>query len=232
MLLLTPVIMVLIGGGFFMKGNLGAVPDPVRPLIAFAAMAMMLFTLIQLVGNQFGFDRSGFKIYVLSPAPRREILLGKNLAVAPMIFILTTPLIAAVQVFVPMGFDYLAALPFQFVSMFCLFCALANVLSILAPMPVAAGSLKAVNPKVLPVLLHMLLVFSLPVTMAPTLVPWGIAAGLDALGWAEGIPVCSVLTVLECMAIVALYRLTVTWQGRLLQHREQQILDIVTTRAE
>ena len=45
---------------------------------------MILLTMIQLVGNQFGFDRSGFRVYVLCAAPRRDILLGKNLAVAPL----------------------------------------------------------------------------------------------------------------------------------------------------
>ena len=38
----------------------------------------------QLLGNQFGFDRGGFRVYVLSPASRRDVLLGKNLSFVPL----------------------------------------------------------------------------------------------------------------------------------------------------
>ena len=36
--------------------------------------------LVQFLANQFGFDRDGFRALILSPADRRLILLGKNLA--------------------------------------------------------------------------------------------------------------------------------------------------------
>jgi hypothetical protein len=38
--------------------------------------------------------------------------------------------------------------------------------------------------------------------------------------------------VLECAAIVYLYRLVLTGEGVLLQIREQSILDVVTSKAE
>ena len=34
--------------------------------------------------NHFGFDRGGFRAFVLLPTPRRYILLGKNLALLPV----------------------------------------------------------------------------------------------------------------------------------------------------
>ncbi len=40
-----------------------------RPLCAVGAMALVLFGLMQLMANQFGFDRDGFRVFVLS-APR------------------------------------------------------------------------------------------------------------------------------------------------------------------
>ena len=39
-------------------------PEAVRPLMAFGGIAMMFLTLIQLLGNQFGFDRGGFRVFV------------------------------------------------------------------------------------------------------------------------------------------------------------------------
>ena len=63
----------------------GSPPSSVRPLMAYGATVFLLTISLQLTGNQFGYDRSGFRAFVLSPIPRREILLGKNLAVAPLI---------------------------------------------------------------------------------------------------------------------------------------------------
>ncbi|MSQ97094.1 MAG: hypothetical protein EXR98_21425 [Gemmataceae bacterium] len=231
MLLLSPIIMIVIFGGMFLRGGMN-VPAGVVPLIAYGAVAMTLFTMGQLAGNQFGYDRSGFRVFVLSPAPRREILLGKNLAFLPLVAVLSAPMIALVAIFLPMRLDHLLALPFQFVSMFLIYCMMANVLSILAPMPVASGSLKPVSPKGLPMVLHMLFVFTVPTALAPTFAPLGIEALLEALDLSFGLPICLVLTVLIAAAVVALYRLVITAEGRFLQAREQKILDVVVAKAE
>ena len=55
-----------------------------RPLVAIGGMAFVLLGVVQMMANQFGFDRDGFRVFVLSAAPRRDILLGKNLAFAPL----------------------------------------------------------------------------------------------------------------------------------------------------
>src|SRR5262249_60871041 len=49
-----------------------------RPLVATGAFALVTLMMVQLVGNQFAFDRSGFRTYVLSAAPRQDILLGNR----------------------------------------------------------------------------------------------------------------------------------------------------------
>jgi hypothetical protein len=116
--------------------------------------------------------------------------------------------------------------------MFLIYCMLANLLSIFAPMPVAMGSNKPIRPKFLPVLLHMAFVGVLPMAQGPTLLPWGIDAALTSLDLDFGVPYCLILTALECVGLVFLYRFVITAQGRLLQWREQQILEVVTTKAE
>jgi ABC-2 type transport system permease protein len=231
MLLLSPVFLVVIFGGMFWRGNLD-VPEMARPLMAYGAMATIFLTLIQLVGNQFGLDRSGFRIFVLSPVARRDILLGKNLAVLPVAMVLVSPLLILIQVMYPMRVDHLVALVPQFVSMYLLFCLVANFLSILAPMAIAAGSLKPASTRFLPILVQLFFMSMFPLVLAPTFLPLGIEFGLDALEWGQGLPICLVLTVLECAAIIGFYRVVMTWQGNLLQAREQSILETVTTKAE
>jgi hypothetical protein len=231
MMLLSPIIVVVIFGGFLFRSG-SEIPAAVRPLITFGAITTILFTLTQLAGNQFGYDRGGFRIFILSPAPRRDILLGRNLALLPILFGLTAPVVAVVAILLPMRLDHVLALPFQFLSMFLIFCMLANVLSMVAPMPVAVGSMKPLSPKTVPMLLHVLFVSVMPMALSPALLPWGIEAGLEALEWSGGLPICLVLAILECAGIAWLFHHVINLEGKLLQAREQRILEAVVAKAE
>lgn len=231
MMLLTPVILAVIFGASFLRQSMDP-PVLARPLIAFGAVAMILLTMAQLVGNQFGFDRGGFRIYVLGPAPRRDILLGKNVAIAPIALTLGAVSLAFVQIAYPMRLDHFLASFVTMISMYLLFCLLANCLSIMAPMPVAAGSMRPSHSKMVPVLLHMLLVLVFPVALAPTLAPLGVEALLDALDVVSGWPICLGLALLECGGLLFFFRWLIGWQGVWLQAREQRIMEIVTTKAE
>jgi ABC-2 type transport system permease protein len=231
MMLLSPILLVLIFGGMALAHSFEP-PAMVRPLLAFGGMSMILLTMIQLVGNQFGFDRGGFRVYVLSAAPRREVLLGKNVATAPLALGLGAVLLVLLQAVYPMRLDYfLAAVP-QALTMYLLFCLLANCLSIYAPTVVRTGSFKPTNPKGLALLLQFVFLFLFPWALLPALLPLGVELGLEKLGWLSGWPICLALAVLECAAVFWLYQLALTWQGKTLQAREQKILAVVTPKAE
>lgn len=232
MMLLTPLIMVPVFGSMIV-GRRQEIPEPYRPLIAIAAMALVLFGVLQLMGNQFGFDRDGFRVLVLSSARRRDILLGKNLAFAPLVLAMASLLLAIAQFVYPMRVDHLLAMAPQYVSMFLLFCVLANALSIVAPVRIAAGAMKASNPTLRTVLIQMVMFMVLfPAIQGVTLLPLGVEALSTSLGWAGGrAPIYLVLALAECGAVVVLYLLSLGWLGGLLQSREKAILDIVTNRA-
>lgn len=232
MMLLTPIVLVAISGSMFL---LRPVPLPVaaRPMLPFGVMAMVLLSMLQLVGNQLGFDRGGFRVFVLSPAPRRDVLLGKNLAFAPLPLALGLMMTILLQVLFPMGPVYFLAVFPQLLSMFLIFCVLANYLSILAPMPIAAGSLRPTQMKIIPMVLHILFVMLFPVVLSLTLIPFGTALLLETVeGWQHADLVCLALSLLECAVVVLLYRLVLGTQGKLLQAREQKILEVVAVRAE
>ena len=231
LLLLAPILMVVIFGGLLFRHS-GDLPEAARPLLLFGVMATILLSMFQLMGNQFGFDRNGFRVFVLCAAPRRDILLGKNLATAPLVLGLAMLVVAILQIISPLRLEhFLALLPLS-VSMYLLFCLAANALSILAPLPVAAGSLKPRNVKGIPLLLHVAFVFVLPMVMAPTMLPLGIEFLAERLGWIAGMPLCLLLSLVECGVVIYLYHLILDWEGLWLQAREQRILDIVTQKGE
>jgi hypothetical protein len=80
----------------------------------------------------------------------------------------------------------------------------------------------------LPILLQFVFLFLFPLALAPTLLPLGVELLLD---W-PGVPVCLVLSAVECVGVIFLYRLVLPWQGNLLEAREKKILKIVAAKAE
>jgi hypothetical protein len=232
MSILAPLIMVVVFAGVSTttEGNPHML---LRPLLAFgAASGVLLICGAQLIGNQFGYDRAGFRAYVLSPVPRREILLGKNLAVAPLAIGLGLVILILVGAVYPMRIDHYPAAIAQLVSAFLVFAMLANGLSILAPIPLKAGSMQAAQMSMIPVLLQMLFLFLLPLAMLPVLLPIGLEALLDHLDVTDRLPVSLALSLVLLGLLVLLYRQVLTWEGRWLVAREQKILEVVTSKAE
>jgi hypothetical protein len=231
MMLLSPIILVGVFGSLVATRS-AAPPEPVRPLMAFAGVGMIFFTLAQLVGNQFGLDRNGFRVYVLCPAPRREILLGKNVAAAPIVLLLSLLVVVGVQLIYPMPITIFLSLLPQLLSMYLLFCLMANLASILVPLRISPGTMKPVNTKALPILAHIAFIFSLPVVLSLTLIPLGLELILQALGVSELVPVALILATLECAGIAVFYHFALTWEGSLLQWREKKILEAVVLKEE
>jgi hypothetical protein len=229
-MLLTPVLLGALFASALFRSP-GDVPEMLRPFAGIGAICLSLFGIVQVTANQFGFDRDGFRVYVLSALPRRDILLGKNLACLPITLIMTTIMLAVVQIARPMRIDHFVALVPQFVSMFVLFCMLMNLISIYAPMAVAAGSLKPAQSKLIPVLVQMVMfTFLFPLTQVLSLLPFGLEALLHWQGLATSVPVALLMSLGQCAVLVVFYYFVLGSQGRMLQAREQKILDTVTNR--
>ena len=231
MMLVVPVILVVVFAGVVISMPI-EVPGPVRPLMAVGAAAMVLLTSVQLIGNQFGYDRAGFRAYVLSPIPRREILLGKNLATSPLTLGVGAFIALVVGCVYPMRPDHYPAVAVQLVTMFLLNSLAANALSIAAPIPMAAGAMQPSNVRFVPVLLQMSFMFVFPVVLILVLAPLGVevllAEAWDVRGW----PVSLVLSVLVLAGVVPLYRRVLSLEGDWLAAREQAILEVVVSKAE
>ncbi len=231
MVLLTPIIFSAIFGSMLLKDRNG-LPDALRPLAAVGAMGVVLLGLLQLMVNQFGLDRDGFRVYVLSSAPRRDILLGKNLSFVPLAFGMALVLLAILQVIRPARLDRFLAMPPQFVSMFLMCCLLMNMLSIYTPLQIPSGTLKPNNVKLTTVLMQTVMFLVIfPITQAAMMLPLGLEALFRYLGWSEAIPTLLLVSLVQCAVIIPIYLLSLRWQGELLQAREQKILEVVTGRA-
>src|SRR5262249_13545036 len=140
--------------------------------------------------------------------------------------------VGLLQLLAPMRVVHLLAFLPQALSMYLLFCVIANALSILAPLPIAPGAFRPSGVKGVALLLQFAFLFVFPTVMMTTLLPLGIELLLTAFHTAEGVPVCLILSLLECAAVVVVYLVLVNLEGRWLHAREQHILKVVAGKAE
>jgi hypothetical protein len=232
MALLTPVICGAVVTSMMWASPLEEFPAEARAYIALGALGVMMLTLGHVVINLFGFDRHGFRTFVLSAVPRHEILAGKNLAVAPLAGLGSLALLILLQVIAPLRTSHFLATLLQIVPTFLTFCVVGNMVSIWAPMAVSTGSLKPLQPKLLTILIQALGMMLAPLSLTPAAIGLGAEVLLQTFADWPAIPVYLCISVVEAYLSVWLYVKIVKAQGEMLQQRETHILPIVASSSE
>lgn len=228
MMLMSPIIMVGLFVIMLLKNPDRAGLGNVAPGMSLGAVAMAMIGLQQLLQNQFGLDRAGFRAYLLSPIPRHRILLGKNLALAPIAMCIGMIALLALQILVGLDIEHFLGAVLQLVSAYLILSLIGNQISILGPMRLKEVGMKASGAKLRIVLLQMLSIFLIPISLAPLLLPWGMEYLLRNQSYVAWLPIYLLLQALELLALLGIFRWTLKQQGELLQEREQQILETLT----
>jgi len=225
------VVTIILGGTFLLRATAN-IPDSVKPFAATAAVVFPVFFLAQFLANQFGFDRDGFRALMLSPADRRLILLGKNLAVLPLAAVYSALLIALVTARLHLSPLTVLATLFQLASVLLITGIAGNLLSLLVPYRIQPGSMK---PTKMPGLAMVVLIFcqmTFPAAMSPV-----FAGPLLELLWRRldlpaFVPVNLVCSALLCGVMMFAYWRLLAPLGRLLQRRETKILGVIAVEVE
>jgi hypothetical protein len=146
----------------------------------------------------------------------------------------TTGLLVLTMVSIWLRLPFLAAVAavFQLATLVLLGSLAGNLLSILVPFRIQAGSMKPTKMPALAMVTMVLFQFLFPLAMLPVFVPpllewlWRLA------GWPPWIPVNLLLSALLATGAATLYWQTLGPLGRLLQRREIKILNTVTAEQE
>jgi ABC-2 type transport system permease protein len=232
MMLGTNFIMLLMFGTMIFVRSSKNISEGVKPLIATGAVVFMCLGLSQLMYNLFGFDRSGFRQLVLLPTQRKQILLGKNLAFLPLVLGIGAVLLIFVKIVMSISFVVFIAAVFQLLAAFMLISMVGNLISILVPYRIAAGSLKPTKSSTKTSVLIFISRMFFPMIMAPIFFPPAIGLIFSKLRWLPADPV-NLISSVVLMALLALfYLLSLKPLGELLQRREREILEIVTKEIE
>ena len=208
------------------------IPEIGKPFIGTAAAAFTLFMLFQFVGNQFGLDRDGFRVLVLSPVRRKHLLLGKNLAMVPVVAGIGGALVILLSIWIKVPVLAAIASLFQLVVMTLCLLQFGNLLSILLPFRIQQGSMKPTKPPFLKMLGLIFCQFFFPVILAPAALP-----PLAELLWHKAdvfplLPVNLILSLILAGLAVIGYLLALQPLANLYTSRERAILKSVTAEEE
>ena len=228
MALLTPLIFACVFGSMFFAGPMSDLPAPARPWMGIGAVSMSLVGMVQMMLNMFGLDRQGFRAYVLSPAPRRDILLGKNMGILPVAGILSAALVAFVGLVGGMQLVHLIATLLQIMVAFFLYFTVSNFTSIIAPIGMAVGTMKPVALNFRVFLIQFLALLLVPIATIPAAIALAAEQLASLFGGVHGIPIYLLLTLIELPLAFGFYRKMLDFQGRQLQQREPTILEVIS----
>jgi hypothetical protein len=225
------IVILIVGASVFLRTT-AKLPEMARPFVSIAPVGFSLLMLIQFLTNQFGFDREGFRALVLSPVDRRLILLGKNLACLPVAATSGILLVTLTSFWLRNPPLMIVTTLFQLVTLLLLGGLGGNLLSILLPYRIQAGSMK---PTKLPPLAMIVLVFCqmlFPLVMLPVFIPPLAELLWRTFDFPAGVPVNLILSVLLAVGTALIYWITLEPLGQLLQRRETRILSRVTEDVE
>jgi hypothetical protein len=228
----TSLIVPMIAGGSLLFRGALKLPEAAKPFVATGAVVFSVFMLVQFFANQFGFDRDGFRALVLSPADRRLLLLGKNLACLPAGAAFGMLLLLVVAVPLRLSPVVLLAALFQLAALLLLAGLAGNLLSILVPYRIQQGTMKPTKMPGLAMLVLLVSHLLFPIVMAPACVPPLVEFLWRDLGWPDVVPVNLLLSVALAALVALAYWQALRPLGRLLQSRETRILAVVTAEVE
>jgi hypothetical protein len=234
MMALMPLVLigVRLARGSRMGGRSIVRPETMASVNSFAAYAEGLLVaggvlyvfliLSSLACNLFAYEGGGMRSYILAPVERRQILLGKNLAITFLAFIFCTVLLAVNQLFFrdltlqSLGFAALSFLVFA-----ACFALIGNWLSIRFPKRLQFG--KRMNASGVTGFLLI------PILLAMMVPPVGAAL----VGYyTQSFTLKYVTLALFAATSMALYFLLIAQQGCSLARHEQEILEAVSGKTD
>jgi ABC-2 type transport system permease protein len=226
------VLWLLFFGWMFFLPRGGPGKGAPHLFIVTSAVVFPFLSILQLLFNQFGFDRSGVRTLILLPTPRWQILLGKNLAVLPMAAGIGLLFVVLVALALHISPVLVLAAPLQLMTIFLLLSTAGNLFSILNPYRISPGSLKPTKTRMTTTVLIALSHMFFPVVVAPVFLAPLCGFLFSSVGWLPAGPTTLLFSAIELVVAAVLYRATLPHLGTLLQQREQRILEAVTQEVE
>ncbi|MFO0918530.1 MAG: hypothetical protein U0872_09470 [Planctomycetaceae bacterium] len=233
MMLLPPLMLLCIFGSSFYFMADSSFPRQASTVVMFSGIGATLLSITQFLCNSFGFDRQGFRAYLLMPVERRDLLLGKNLSLLPLVFALYGVVIVLTVLTLPVRPFQIPTALIQMLNAYLLMAPVANLVAIRFPVTVPiAGSLRPQQVQWAPLLMQFAMMLVISVALLPAALAWGgefLAESLTDVTW---VPWSLLVSLVETGLIGLIYFHALEEEGRYLQRRETLILEVVAAAHE
>ena len=177
--------------------------------------------------STFSYDRDGFRAFMLCPAPRHEILHGRNIGIGILTLICGVLTLVYVQYFITTGPGWFLGTLIQIPACFLILALLGNAISIFLPIGFKRGSMSPVNVKVVPaVAIYVGVLLGPALAMTPASIAWSIGKVAYYADWPGGW-VYFGLSVLQLVITWVVYRMCLVPLGRGLWNQETEIVQVV-----
>ena len=223
MLIMPFILLVIFGGTHLMRGQVQNATSV--PLVLLGVVLLPFLNFAPMMFNIFGSDANGFRVFVLLPTERRKYLAGKNLAIIPFLIASALPLVIVMTLLSSVSLkDCLIAL-LQIPSLFLMFCAMGNPLSAWFPYRMQSDGMQKKRVGGAAGLIGLLLLPMMALISIPTIACMLVDSFVEKTWGYQGVSIGIIASLCFLGAAFYIYRLTLEPSGRLLQRREQQILD-------
>ena len=229
MMALMPLILIVVR--FFNRSRMGDLRSSAHAgefitylsgLMASGGVLYVFLILGGLSGNQFAFEEGGMRTYILSPIDRRKILIGKNIAVLVVAFVISVVLlILNAIVFRDTTAGDLLFVSLSFVVFAAIMSIYGNWVSIRFPKRMVFGKRMNVSGVAGLLLIPMIVVLGGPPFLAAVA---GYFTGSFYLSYAT--------LALFAVISIAVYAIVINFQGRDLARREIEILEVVREQSD
>jgi len=225
---IQPIILLFVMG--YWKSSANPFLDT---FLALGIAGFCLYTSSGFLGNLFGFDRSGFRAWVLSPIPRHRILNGRNIAYGIPAFAVSALTCVAIGIYWRIPLDKLFYSPLAILTFIPVFFLITNLQSILAPFGLPSGGIQPKRFNWRAVVMTLLLSTLMPTMFCLSLAPLGVEFLFSRFVPAmAAVPLALILAIPWALGSWSLYRALIVPLGKLLEHFELRVLDVVTSEVE
>jgi ABC-2 type transport system permease protein len=182
---------------------------------------------LMLYVNVFGHDQEGFRSLALLPTPRSRYFVGKNLTVLAVAAPVYSAFLGISLFFGEFSILGICMCMTLFLHQCILFCMLGNVLSIYFPFRLRSDSLRPSGRRGAGAVGSFAVLFAMPIVAMPSgslvVVDWIAVATLDVPRYV----IAAIGGIVLLGGTLLVYSFYLPWIGRLLQSREERILDVL-----
>ena len=223
MVLLSPILLILL---YFLILSQRVSGGWAPHFAVQSMMGLVILMSFNLFANAFGQDGAGFRTVVMAGTAPKDLLLGKNLALASFVLAIAAVALAALQWRNPLPASHFVANVAQLMILYLAGCLLGNQFSIRAPRAMSATSMGTRSSSAAMILATLSFIVLFLLLALPLALPMFIERRMQAAGLP--VPVYLLASLLELALAIFIYRRMLARQGRLLAERLQTVLDRVT----